>query len=214
MRGRSLIALATLCLVVVACGSDVGTADPGGDEPAVTDQTTLPETDSPSADDNRDGGAAGNSDRGTITRGGLDWPIVGIASVDIGDHNYDISLLDCRVDDNDMLFGSGYGGDETTGQYMQFFIQPQGTPEPGGALSHSIILADVGESLDWNAGSGPFLGPITSEHSMILDWTRNGMKATGSALFIETNYAYHQDENANYPEPKPVEGTFEVDCSS
>jgi hypothetical protein len=225
------VGVLTLC-AITACGGSDDDADesPTDDDSAAAETNTSDDADATTGDDtddadgadgadeaddggdDGDAGASSGGDLGTMTRGGYEIPIVGTATVDIGDHSYEFSVFECYVGDDDKLSGGGYSGEEMTADYVQFAIQPEGSSETLGSLVHFVTVADAEEGLNWNAGGSPFLGPITEEHSRITEWTRDGMSATGQALFIEENYAYSQDANADYPEPESTEGTFDISC--
>jgi hypothetical protein len=214
---RLTVVVATLAIATAGCGGssdgadttaapattsgDVGTDDtqPASGQSEGTDTTTTaPSSDQPE----------------TMTLGDYEFAVLGSATVTVGGTTYDFNLLECGMFE-DRFDGSGYSNAASPelANYVQFYIQPPGSPDVVQTAQHSIRVVDPANNFEWNAGASPFLGPITFEHSMILDWTRDGMTASGSALFVETNVAYSQDANANYPEPAPVEGTFDIDCS-
>jgi hypothetical protein len=213
---RLALIVATLAIATAGCGAssdgadataatttsaDVGTDDtqPSSAQAEGTETTTpTPSSDQPE----------------TMTLGDYEFPVLGSATVTIDGTTYDFNLLECAMFE-DRFDGAGYSTADSPDlmDYVQFYIQPPGSPDIAQTARHSIRVVDPSNNFEWNAGAGPFLGPITFEHSRILDWTRDGMTASGSALFVETNEAYSQDANADYPEPAPVNGTFEIDCS-
>lgn len=226
------IALTLIALVTAACGS--GDADDPDDAagstvaeaeaPDTTEAEEMVESEEEESEESEESADTGESLPETLERPIGDFPVLGSARVTIGDVSYEFALLECLIStiSEDTLEGSGYSYDTDDPErqdFVQFRIAPAGSPDvPSGSpgqtvtVPHAIIVQDVDEDLDWNAGYSPFLGPITYEHSRILDWTRDGMTASGTALFIEENYAYSQDENADYPEPTSTEGSFEIDC--
>ena len=229
------VGVLTLCAVTACGGSDDDAEDSATDDDSAAAETDTAvdadeATDTEDADDDGgdddgddgddggddgddgDDGASSGDDLGTMSRGDLEFFIVGTATVDIGGDTYDFSLFECSVGDDDKLSGAGYTGEEMTAEYVQFAIQPEGSSETIGALVHFVNVAVTEEGLNWTAGGSPFLGPITEEHSRITEWSRDGMSATGQALFIEENYAYSQDANADYPEPESTDGTFDISC--
>lgn len=223
---RYLVGVAVCALAVGACGSGGDTADSEEGPDSVSSGSAAPgtaETDATLEPEEDDAGEAADSgessDPETLEVPAGEFPVVGGATVTIGDMSYEFAILSCVGSSDvagieDALTGEGLSIDSPpdSRDTLQFWIQPPGSPDIVETAKHAIRVFDVTNDLDWNAGSSPFSGPITFEHSMITDWTRDGMTASGTALFIEENYAYSQDENAEYPEPESTEGTFEIEC--
>ncbi len=220
MRGKHIrltVMIVALVVANAACGgtSESDNAPQGDAAPSVSTGDTSPP-------DSEQGGGATGEDPGvgsgqadTIVVGGQERPIQGTATVVIGDDVYEFKLLECGSSDEQGLGGSGLSDavpDEDK-DYLQFYIQPEGSTYTPDAPSQFITIADAVNRLNWHAGGGTLTGYVTHEESAIVDWTLDGMATSGSALFVEAGQVFAKDENANATENVSIEGTFAVDCS-
>lgn len=219
MSLRLLVCVCLVGLLGVSCGGAdpaTGADDEPNSESDESDQvTSTAATDGQSQDDGDSTGEA-NSGPETLTRpspggGEAEAPVVGSTRVTIGEYTYEFWLLDCSISE-DALMGLGYtatGIDPMEETSLQFEIGSESSL----SASNFMLIADGERELDWNAGSLiSFIGPITEEHSQIVEYNIDGMTASGSARFVEENAANSQDEDANFPDPEFTEGTFEFHC--
>lgn len=209
--GASMVLLA---LVLGACGDDGGDAGADRSDAAATSPDEPNDGASPEDGAGEDGGEDGVTEPDSPS-GSL--PLV----VEVDGRTYEFEPLACDVADNGSLVGSGRspgGGYDSeagrsTGVFLEFRIQPEGSPNQEQMASgerHFVMVADSDEDLTWNAGQNPLPYTVTFEDSYIDTWSLEGISASGTANFVEEGSAPNNQRDS---ELVRRQGTFEFNCS-